>query len=355
MKPPKAVLLLQDGTTFEGAPFGAPGEAVGEAVFYTGVVGYQEVLTDPSYGGTLAVLTYPIIGSYGVNAEDNESPATHPLGVVVKGYSPYYSNFRATGALEDFLVEHAIVGIQGVDTRAVAVHLRDHGEMKALIASGEGDPDELLARLKAAPSPFESDLVRALPCTQAAAAQGATHKLAILDLGVTRSLLGQLADLGCAVSILPPTASADEVLAVGAEGLLAAGGPGDPRVATYATETLKALLGQLPILGVGLGHQLLALALGCRIARLPCGHHGLNYPVRDLARQRCDITAQHHSFVVVKGSMPDMVEVTHANVNDGTVEGLRSTQWAARSVQFHPSRDPMGRPSIELEEFVRPS
>jgi len=353
MNPAKAVLLLEDGARFEGLPFGATGQATGETVFYTGVVGYQEILTSPSYRGTLAVITYPIIGSYGVNAEDNESAAPQVGGLVIKEYSRTYSNFRATGALEDFLLEHHVVGIREVDTRALAVHLREQGEKRGIIASGDADEAALLARLRAAPSPFAADLLEGLPPEEPVAPAGSPrHKLALLNLGVHRSLLAQLAQLGCAVEILPPTARAEAVLATDPEGVVLAGGPGDPRVPPYALAAAKGLLGKVPLFGVGLGHQLLALALGCKVERMPTGHRGVNHPVRHLPTRRCEITVQHHSFVVDGESMPDDVETTHVNLNDATVEGIRSRTLPAASVQFHPTRDETGQPHRLLAGFV---
>jgi len=356
MKPDRAVLLLEDGTAFEGAPFGQVGEAIGEAVFFTGVVGYQEAITDPSYRGTLLTLTYPIIGSYGVNAEDNESSGVHVNGVVIKEYSHCVSNFRATGALEDLLKEHHVVGIRDVDTRAVVVHLRDHGEMRAIIAAGNAERQKLLEKLKGSTSPFETDLVSDLPCDEAPPVVGPDgHRIALLNLGVKRSLLAQLARLGCAVETLPSTASAEDVLAKKADGVILAGGPGDPRVLGDVVKTVRSLLGKAPIFGTGLGHQVLALALGCEVRRMRVGHHGLNYPVRCLVDTRCDITVQHHSFVVDEKSVPASGEVTHVNVNDGTVEGIRSTEVPASSVQFHPCPDERGRPSALLRGFLEAS
>ena len=353
MTSPTAVLLLEDGTRFDGLPFGAAGEAMGEAVFYTGVVGYQEVITHPSYRGTLAVLTYPIIGSYGVNPDDDESPAACVSGVVIKEYSRTYSNFRATGSLEDFLVERGVVGIQGVDTRAVTVHLREHGEMRGVIASGDVDERALLARLRREASPFRTGLVRGLPRQEPASPSGEpTHGLAVFDLGITRSLLAHLVLLGCAVDILPPTASADDVLASKPDGVVVAGGPGDPRVLDDAVATVKALVGKVPLFGIGLGHQVLALALGCQVERMRVGHRGVNHPVKELPTGRSEITVQHHSFVVNGEPIPDGVEVTHVNLNDKTVEGIRSTTLRAASVQFHPSLDEMGQPHRLLAAFV---
>ena len=354
MRSPRAVLLLEDGTRFDGMAFGAVGEAVGETVFYTGVVGYQEVITSPSYRGTLAVLTYPIIGSYGINDEDNESPAPQASGVVIRDYSRHYSNFRATGALEPFLQEHGIVGIQGVDTRALAVHLREHGEQRGIIASGSGlDEAAALEKLRAAPSPFEADLLEGLPAAEAPPATGQEKaRLVVLDLGVTRSFLSQLASAGASLEIVAAATGADTIIANGADGVVVAGGPGDPRVPAYAIETVKALAGRLPVLGIGLGHQVLALALGCSVKRLKAGHHGVNHPVKQPATGQCEITVQHHSFAVDPDSVPDGVEVTHVNLNDGSVEGIRSKRAAASSAQFHPIPDETGRPHELLVAFV---
>ncbi len=357
MSSDKAVLLLADGTAFDGLVFATAGEAVGELVLYTGVVGYQEVVTNPSYRGALVNFTYPIIGSYGVNDEDNESSAVHARGVVIRDYSSIVSNFRATGTFEDLLRKAGVVGIREIDTRAVAVHLREHGEMCAMIAPADADRKALAERLKSTPSPLGTDLV-----AQASGLWGtgkmpvppaeAKHRVAVVDLGVTRSLLAQLAQLGCAVDVVAATAPAADILAAKPDGVVLAGGPGDPRVLGYAVETVRALLGKLPILGIGLGHQVLALALGCKVRRMKLGHRGVNYPVRDLLANHCDITVQHHSFVVDEAAVPAAAEVTHTNVNDQTIEGIRAKAAPAAGVQFHPTPDEHGRPSKILESFL---
>ena len=332
--------------------FGKVGEAVGETVFYTGVVGYQEVITDPSYAGTLTTLTYPIIGSYGVNDEDNETPQAHPCGVVIKEYSRTASNFRSTGTLDAFLIARGVVGIRGVDTRALAVHLRDHGEMKGMIVSGDGDAEAALSKLKAATSPWGDDLLSDLSAPEVPKPEGkAKHRLTALNAGVKRSTLASLAALGCAVRIVPASTTAQEILKLKTDGLLLSGGPGDPNVATGVVDTVKTLLGKTPIFGVGLGHQILALALGCTVERMKVGHHGVNHSVKRTAGGRGEITVQHHSFVVDK-AVPGDVSVTHVNVNDGTIEGIRSVKHAAASVQFHPSCDDWGRPNKAYSEFL---
>jgi len=355
----QAALILEDGTAFEGKPFGAAGEALGEAVFHTGVVGYQELLTNPSYAGTIAVFTYPIIGSYGVNDADNESDGVHVRGIVVREASRTFSNFRATGSLEDFLKERGVVGIREVDTRAVAVHLRDHGEMRAAIVSGDFDAKTVAGKIKKTPSPFGETIVEGLTWEGVRPPKGPTkHRIALVNLGVKNSLLAQLAALGCAVDVMACAADADEVLAKKPDGVIVAGGPGDPRVQTRAVKTVAGLLGKVRLLGIGLGHQALALALGCKVKRMKTGHRGVNYPVRDAAGGRSLITVQHHSFVVDGERLPKGVEVIYENLNDATVEGIRSRKFDAAGLQFHPCPDEMGEPSPLLKTFcegVRPA
>jgi len=375
MSDAKAALVLEDGCIFEGQSFGAAGGAFGETVFYTGVVGYQEVLTHPSYRQTLVVMTYPIIGSYGTNGEDNESPGVQAAGLIVREYSPYFSNFRATASLEAFMVRHGVVGIREVDTRAVAVHLRDCGEMRGAIVSGDFDAAAVARslKLKGTPSPFGQDLAAKATWEGVRKADGRQrHKVVALNLGITSSLLAQLSRLGCTVDVVSCGAGAKDILARKPQGVIVAGGPGDPRAAAGAVETVRSLVGKTPLLGIGLGHQVLALALGCGIRRLKVGHHGVNYPVRDLVDGTSHITVQHHSYVVDESAIPKGIEVTHQNQNDGTVEGLRrrpvragvlarkgaaglatASPWRAGSVQFHPCPDEMGRPSPLLAQWCK--
>ena len=349
---PRAVLILADGMRLEGAAFGHVGEASGVAVFYTGVVGYQEILTHPSYRGALVTMTYPIIGSYGVNGEDNESPAVQAAGLVVREASRMFSNFRATGSLEDLMVRKQVVGIQGVDTRAVAVHLREHGEMPAAIVPADGDLGAAAERLRRqAPPDSPAMLAEVTWSGRREPSADPRGTVALVNLGVAESLLVQLTELGCAVEVLEAGASADDVLAAGADGILVAGGPGDPRDLPDHVETIRGLLGKAPLLGVGLGHQVLALALGCTVEMMKAGHRGLNYPVRDHTGGRGAITVQHHRYVVAADGVPKGVEVTHTNFNDGTVEGVRSAKARAQGVQWHPSRDETQRPSPVLRAF----
>lgn len=352
MSDPTAALVLEDGTVFEGKAFGHVGEASGVAVFYTGVVGYQELLTNPSYRNQIAVLTYPIIGSYGVNAEDNESDGVHTAGIVVREYSRAYSNFRATGALEDFLKTNGAVGIREVDTRAVTVHIRDHGEMRAAIVGGKFDTKKVVAKLKDDAADPPQNLVAEVTGQGRRKPRGkARHNLALLNLGVKESLLGQLADLGCALRIYAAPAGADDVLTANPQGVILAGGPGDPRALQQVIATVKDLLGKVPILGIGLGHQVLALALGCEVERMKTGHRGANCPVKNLTGGPAAITVQHHSYVVAAEGAPHDVDITHRNLNDETVEGIRTSAASARGVQFHPCRDEMEAPNPVLREF----
>ena len=348
----KATLILEDGTTFEGKPFGKTGEAFGEVVFYTGVVGYQELITNPSWRGALAVLTYPIIGSYGVNSEDNESDAAQVGGVIIRESSPCYSNFRATGSLEDFLKERGVVGIREVDTRAVTVHVRERGEMRGAIVSGDFDPKQVAAELKRRGAAKQPDLLAEVTWAATRAPAGPERcRIALLNLGVKNSLLAQLAALGCTVDVLPASAGAKEALARKGRGVIVAGGPGDPAAAAGAADAVRSLLGKTPLLGIGLGHQVLALALGCRVRRMKVGHRGVNYPVRDVETGTSQITVQHHSYVVDQDGLPDAAVVTHVNLNDRTVEGIRARDCLARGIQFHPCPDEMGRPSAVLARF----
>jgi len=352
MSKAKAALILEDGMMFEGLPFGALGQTSGEVTCYTGVVGYQEVITDPSYRRLLTVLTYPIIGTYGVNGEDNESDGAQVAGVVIREYSPCFSNWRATGSLEDFLKAKGVVGIREVDTRAVTVHLREHGEMKGAIASGDFDPRRIAAELKEASAASPRDLAAEVTWEGTRPPVGPKkHRIALVNLGVTNGLLAQLAALGCEVEVLRCTASAKDVLAKKPQGVIVAGGPGDPRAPAYAVETVRSLLGKAPLLGIGLGHQVLALALGAAVKRMKAGHHGVNYSVRNLAEGTSQITVQRHSFTVDEQNLPAEVEVTHKNLNDGTIEGIRGRNLAACGVQFHPGLDESERPSPVLTAF----
>ncbi|HEV8311159.1 MAG TPA: glutamine-hydrolyzing carbamoyl-phosphate synthase small subunit [Methylomirabilota bacterium] len=351
----RALLALAGGRVFEGEALGAPGEAVGEVVFNTAMSGYQEVLTDPSYKGQLVCMTAPHIGNTGVNPEDVESHRPWVEGFIVREASPIASSWRAVGTLEAYLTAQGIVGIQGIDTRALTRHLRDRGAQEGVISTEDLDPRSLVAKAKASPGLVGRDLVKEVTCpgryewTESVWRRGAgyadaptpRHHVVAYDSGVKRNILRQLVALGCRVTVLPAFAPADEVLALGPDGLFLANGPGDPEGVPYLAEAVRRLLGQLPVFGICLGHQILALALGARTYKLPFGHHGTNHPVKDLVAGRVEITSQNHGFAVDPDSCAAHgLEVTHVNLNDGTCEGMRHRSLPVFSVQYHPEASP---------------
>ena len=351
----KAILALADGRVFEGESFGARGEAVGEVVFNTAMTGYQEVLTDPSYKGQIVCMTAVHIGNTGVNEEDVESHQPWVEGFVVREASAVASSWRATATLDAYLARHRIVGIQGIDTRALTRHLRDQGAQEGILSTEDLDPGSLVARARAAPGLIGRDLVKEVTCaasyewTESVWRLGegygppppARFHVAAYDSGIKRNILRQLVSLGCRVTVLPAFASADEVLALRPDGLFLANGPGDPEAVPYLVQAVRQLVPRLPTFGICLGHQILALALGARTYKLPFGHHGANHPVRDLATARVEITSQNHGFAVDADSCADhRLAVTHVNLNDGTCEGLRHRDWPVFSVQYHPEASP---------------
>ncbi|MBN2453561.1 MAG: glutamine-hydrolyzing carbamoyl-phosphate synthase small subunit [Candidatus Omnitrophica bacterium] len=340
----EAILALESGRIFRGRSFGAKGERSGEVVFNTSMAGYQEIITDPSYKGQIVAMTYPLIGNYGVNKEDVESRGPFLEGFVVKEYSKLYSNWRASKSLGDYLKENAIPGIEGIDTRALTLHLREAGAMKAVLSTEDKDAKSLVRKAKASRGLIGADLAGGVTCERAYRWKAEDKKrftVAVVDCGVKFNILRMLAGNGCESMVLPATTTADEILKMKIDGLLLSNGPGDPAAVHYVIENTRKLIGKLPIFGICLGHQILGLALGGRTYKLKFGHHGGNHPVKDLKAGKVAITAQNHGFCVDVDSIDgNKARVTHVNLNDGTVEGMEHRRLPAFSVQFHPENAP---------------
>jgi len=387
MKP--AVLALADGTVFEGQTYGAEGETVGEVVFNTSMSGYQEILTDPSYKGQIVTMTYPLIGNYGVNPEDVESRRPFVEGFIIKEGSARASNWRAKQSLEEYLGERGIVGIQGIDTRALTRHIRDHGAQEGIISTTDLDPASLTAKAKASPGLIGRDLVKEVCCdapfawTQTVwqwprgygepratsheqgigpvqlglfAAPGSRfaarhYKVVAYDCGIKWNILRQLIQSGCEVTVVPASTAAADVLKLDPDGIFLSNGPGDPEGVPYVIAAVRELIGKRPIFGICLGHQIIGLALGGRTYKLKFGHHGGNQPVKDLTTGKVEITAQNHGFAVDMQSFrdasreelrgePEDIVLTHVNLNDKTCEGLMHRRLPLFSVQYHPEASP---------------
>ncbi|MGH8012504.1 MAG: glutamine-hydrolyzing carbamoyl-phosphate synthase small subunit [Candidatus Binataceae bacterium] len=354
----EAILALADGRIFRGRAFGAIGEAIGEVVFNTAMTGYQEVLTDPSYKGQLVCMTYPEIGNVGINAEDAESTRVRVEGFIVREYWQRPSNWRAEIPLGEYLERAGIVGIEAIDTRALVRHIRIAGAQQAVISSLNLNPKELVERAKASPGLIGRDLVKEVSTTgpydwdfgewrlaggyrQPSRGELRAAPLVVaLDYGVKRNILRRLVATGFRVRVMPACASADEVLALRPDGVFLSNGPGDPAAVPYAVATVDRLLGRKPIFGICLGHQILGLALGGRTYKLGFGHHGVNHPVMDLRTRRVEITSQNHGFAVDSESLEGRAELSHLNLNDKTVEGLRGLGVPFFSVQYHPEASP---------------
>ena len=346
----RAFLCLADGTTFEGVAWGAAGITTGEVVFTTGMTGYQEVLTDPSYTGQIVTMTAAEIGNTGCNPDDNESVDDAPkvAGFIVRDLSPIASNWRATETLHQYLERHGVVGIAGIDTRRLTRVLRDRGAQNGAI--GTASPDELIRRAREAPAMVGLDLVsRVTPkepyawsessglwSSLPAGAPAKSRHVVAIDLGLKRNILRCLTDAGCRVTVVPARMSAADILGLKPDGIFVSNGPGDPAAVTYAIDTVRELLGKRPLFGICLGHQLLALAAGGTTYKLKFGHRGINQPVKDLASGRVEITTQNHGFAVDLGSLEGRAKTTHIHLNDGTSEGLELPDLDAFSVQYHP-------------------
>lgn len=339
----KAILVLEDGKIFYGLNFGAEGETIGEICFNTGMTGYQEILTDPSYCGQIVTMTYPHIGNYGVNPEDVESDKIQVAGFVVREGSEIPSNHRSVNSLGDYLKEAKIVGIQGIDTRALTRHIRSHGAMNSIISTTDLEDESLLKKVKLASSMNGLDLARVVSCADSylwRRGQETNLKIAAIDYGIKHNILRLLDTHGCDITVFPATVTAGDILEFNPDGVFLSNGPGDPAAVTYGIKTVKSLLGKKPIFGICLGHQILALALGAQTYKLKFGHRGCNHPVKNLGTNIVEITSQNHGFAVVPESLPGNVEVTHISLNDQTCEGFRCRDVPAFSVQYHPEASP---------------
>lgn len=337
----KAYLALEDGTIFEGTSFGAAGLRQGEVVFNTSMTGYQEILTDPSYCGQIVTMTYPLIGNYGINSEDYESARPKVRGLVVRETCEVPSNWRSAGDLGDFLREHNILGIQGIDTRSLTKRLRSSGTMGGIITTDEMSREELISLARKAPVLNGQDLVSQVTTKEIYTLPGGELRVVVMDFGAKQNIIRWLHKLGFTVIVVPAQTTAEEILRLRPDGLMLSNGPGDPKGVGYAAETIKKLLGRLPIFGICLGHQLLGLALGADTYKLHFGHRGGNHPVQDLATGRVYITSQNHGFAIQADTLdPEIAEVSHINLNDGTVEGLSCKKIPAFSVQYHPEAFP---------------
>ena len=353
----EAILALEDGTWFRGVAAGAEGEARGEVVFNTSMTGYQEVLTDPSYAGQIVTMTCPEIGNYGVSQQDVESRAPQVAGFIIRDESPMASNWRSEGTLRDYLVANGIVAVADIDTRALTRKLRSGGVMRGVIATGSAlDPKALVDRANTIPTMEGSDLVQGVTCDQpfdwpqedpdefgAEPRRRAKRrlKIAAYDYGMKWNILRRLSAHGCDVRVYPATTPAAELLASGPDGVFLSNGPGDPAPLGYAIENARTLVtSDVPVFGICLGHQILGLAMGGKTFKLKFGHRGANHPVKKLSTDKVEITSQNHGFAVDPASLPDDVEVTHLNLYDGTVEGLRHRTRPVFCVQYHPEASP---------------
>jgi len=350
----KAILALADGRVFQGRAFGASGETSGEVVFNTSMTGYQEILTDPSYCGEIVTMTYPLIGNYGTNSEDVESRRPFLSGFVVKEYSEIVSNWRSEASLDEYLKKNGIIAICDIDTRSLVRHIRDKGAQPGVLSTIDSDPASVVKKAQTAPSLVGRDLVREVTCDKPyhwtegpwVWPDGFTNcpqprfKVVAYDFGIKRNILRNLVGAGCDVTVVPAMTTAEEVLAMKPDGVFLSNGPGDPAPITYAQENIRKLIGKLPIFGICLGHQLIALALGGETFKLKFGHRGGNQPVRREETGRIEITAQNHGFAVRADSIADQAVISHINLNDNTVEGLHHKDLPLFSVQYHPEASP---------------
>ena len=372
-----AVLVLEDGASFHGFCFGHLGEAIGEVVFNTAMMGYQEVLSDPSYKGQMVTMTYPLIGNYGINFEDVESSRPHVEAFIVREACPVPSNWRSRETLDDYLRKNGVVGIQGVDTRALTIHIREKGAMMGIVSNKVDDIPALCERAKAAPPIVGRDLVKEVTCTKPYTwnqgdwdlhsgyrifprgvandeAFGRIFKVVAYDFGIKFNILRKLTAVGCDLTVVPASTTAQQVLEYEPDGIFLSNGPGDPAGVPYAAKAVGDLIGKKPIFGICLGHQILGRALGGTTYKLKFGHHGGNQPVRDESTGKVEITSQNHNFAVDVKSLGKNISLSHINCNDNTLEGLAHNELPIFSVQYHPEACPGPHDASYLfERFLR--
>ena len=349
----KAFLLLEDGTVFEGNSFGMEGKVIGEVVFNTGMTGYQEVLTDPSYCGQIVCMTYPLIGNYGVNFDDIESSKPQVKGFIVREVCKTPSNWRSIEDLNDYLKRNNIIGLEGIDTRALTRILRDNGTMRGTIITGElGDIEVQQAKL--------SDYVIKNPVLQVTTKEikhfkGNGYKIALLDYGLKQNIVRSLTKRGCEVHVYPATATAQEILSINPDGIMLSNGPGDPKDCQNQIDTIRQLVGKKPMFGICLGHQLTALAHNANTEKLKYGHRGCNHPVKDIEKDKTYITSQNHGYTIIEDTLDrETMVVSHRNMNDGTIEGIRYQNAPLFTVQFHPEASPgPGDTAYLFDEFIQ--
>lgn len=367
-KTERALLLLEDGTVFEGTAIGARGYKCGEVVFNTSMTGYQEILTDPSYNEQIITMTYPLIGNYGTNSADWESRKVFASGFIVKENCNYPSNWRSSGSLDDYLRKNKIIGLEGIDTRKLVRHIRTKGAMRGVISSDGLNIAAMTKKLESYPGLVGRDIVKAVTTKKPYKWDRGTidifddksketikkYKVVALDYGIKQNILRLLCSNGCDVRVVPANTTAKEVLAYKPDGIFLSNGPGDPAAVDYAVETVRQLLGRLPIFGICLGHQILALAMGGTTYKLKFGHRGANHPVKNIETGQVEITSQNHGFCVDIDSLAKKgVELTHMNLNDGTLEGFRCRKLKAFCVQYHPEASPGPHDSSYLfENFI---
>lgn len=365
----RALLVLEDGSVYAGRAFAGKGEALGEVVFNTGMTGYQEIITDPSYKGQIVTMTYPLIGNYGCNPEDMESDGIHLEGFIVREYEQRPNNWRSLQTLRDFLEAHGKIGVESIDTRALTRRIRLTGAMKGILTTESDDIATLKKKVEAYPGLVGRNLVKEVACRKpylwksnarapldgaGDAPLHASLRVCVVDCGVKYNILRHLEKRGCQVIVLPPSTSAAVILSYRPDGVLLSNGPGDPAVLASIIDTVRGLLGQAPIFGICLGHQILGQALGGTTAKLKFGHHGVNQPVKNRSNGRIEITSQNHGFVVLPESVPSSLDKTHENLNDHTSEGFWDESLRAFSVQYHPEAAPGPNDAVYLfDRFVK--